>query len=128
MMPPGCCPVVRRTPTQPWTIRLISQFLFHSFAAYRFRYNYNAALDKESECGLRNTLAVFFAHFFYCFIGEKVLSALGKGPPALVRDAVFFHYRVSSLLLLEDVCFNLVYRRLYLAEVVQIEKPVGIEV
>ena len=26
MMPPGCCPVVRRTPTQPCTIRSISQF------------------------------------------------------------------------------------------------------
>ena len=26
MIPPGCWPVERRTPTQPWTIRSISQF------------------------------------------------------------------------------------------------------
>ena len=26
MIPPGCCPVVRRTPAHPWTIRSISQF------------------------------------------------------------------------------------------------------
>ena len=30
MIPPGCCPVVRRTPTHPCTIRSISQFLLCS--------------------------------------------------------------------------------------------------
>ena len=30
MIPPGCWPVVRRTPAHPWTIRLISQFRLRS--------------------------------------------------------------------------------------------------
>ena len=104
------------------------EIFLHSFAADGLWYNDNPALYQISQSCLGDSFAVLFADGHYSGVGKKVLPALGERPPALMRDPVLFHHGVGCLLLLENVCFDLVDRGLYLAEVVYVDQPVGVEV
>lgn len=104
------------------------EIFLHSFAADGLRDDDNPALYQISQSCLGDSFAVLFADGHYSRVGKKVLPALGEGAPALVGDAVLLHHGVGGLLLLEDVRFDLVDRGLYLAEVVYVDQPVGVEV
>ena len=45
MIPPGCCPVVRRIPVHPCTIRSISQFRLRAHHALRNNFSHNRTLS-----------------------------------------------------------------------------------
>lgn len=88
----------------------------------------HVALQQKAQRGLCRCFAVFGADFGQYGIGEKVLSALGKGTLGFMLNAVLFHIFMCGFLLMEHMGFDLVDGRRHPGKLTQVDEPVRVKV
>lgn len=85
-------------------------------------------LEQEAQGDLCGGLSILCADGGQNRVGEHILAALCERTPRLDLAAVLFQVLLGDLLLLEDVGFDLIDRRLDLGEVLDVQIAVGAKV
>lgn len=104
------------------------QVFFHAVLMRAFGNNHHTTLDEETESGLRDGLSVFPADSFQHGIREIIVASFGKRSSRHELCAVRLHHFLHLALLIEHMCFNLIYHRLDFYGIGQLGKPAVVEV
>ena len=94
----------------------------------RFRNDDHIALEQEAQSCLCGSLSVFSADFCQYRICKHIFAAFCKRSPGFNLAAVFFQIFFCDFLLLEYMCFDLVYSRFYFCKMLDIKVTVRSEV
>ena len=104
------------------------EVLLHPIFVDGLRDDDDIALEQEAQGDLCGGLSILCADGGQNRVGEHIFAALCERTPRLDLAAVLFQVLLGDLLLLEDVGFDLIDRRLNLGEVLDVQIAVGAKV
>ena len=85
------------------------EVLGHPVPTNRLRDDDDSSLYQPTQDHLRNRFAVILGDREQQFVAENIVLSLGEGSPRFDLDVVFLKECLRFYLLMERVCFDLVY-------------------
>lgn len=104
------------------------EILLDTFFVDCFCHRDNSSLVESTENGLGHALFVLGRHLNQRFVMKRIVPSFGERGPRFKKDAVLIRPFLCFELLVENVDFNLIDHGLDLAELANVDEPVGIEI